>query len=144
MVSTRVPDEPGYGRGIQWIGPTDPGAVGAEQVWWDPTTNTLNVRDAGNAAWVAIAGGTPGLAAVLAVGADAGGAVITGLGNGLSGTDAVNYNNIWLAVLQLVVRHAAGVPAGAPAGAELPIAADTTASPATLYFWTGAAWLPII
>ncbi len=124
MASTRVPDEPGYGRGIQWIGPTDPGEVGAEQVWWDPTTNTLSVRDAGNTAWVAIAGGTPGLAAVLAVSPDATGIGITNLGQ--------------------TVRTAAGVPAGAPTGTELPIAVDTTAAPGTLYAWDGAAWLPIV
>ena len=41
----------------------------------------------------------------------------------------------------LVIRNAAGVPSGAPTIGELPIAADTTASPATLYFWDGAAWV---
>lgn len=38
------------------------------------------------------------------------------------------------------IRHAAGVPSGAPAGAELPIAVDTTASPGDWYFWSGSAW----
>ena len=30
---------------------------------------------------------------------------------------------------------------GRPGAGELPIAADTTASPATLYFWDGGAWV---
>jgi hypothetical protein len=98
--------------------------VGAEQVWWDPTTNTLSVRDAGNAAWVAVTGGTPGLAAVLDANPDATGIGITNLGQ--------------------TIRNAAGVPAGAPTGTELPIAVDTTASPGTLYFWDGAAWAAIV
>jgi len=38
------------------------------------------------------------------------------------------------------IRHAAGVPTGAPTLGELPIALDTTASPGNWYFWDGAAW----
>ena len=41
------------------------------------------------------------------------------------------------------VRNAAGVPTAAPGAGELPFAADTTASPATLYFWNGSAWLAL-
>lgn len=39
------------------------------------------------------------------------------------------------------VRHAAGVPAGAPTGTELPIAFDSTAVTGGVYYWTGAAWV---
>lgn len=39
------------------------------------------------------------------------------------------------------VRAAAGVPAGAPTGTELPIAFDSTAVSGGLYVWTGAAWV---
>lgn len=38
------------------------------------------------------------------------------------------------------IRHAASVPTGAPGVGELPIALDTTTSPAHGYAWTGAAW----
>jgi len=41
------------------------------------------------------------------------------------------------------IRVAAGVPAGAPAYPELPIAADTTAVSGGLYVWSGAAWVKI-
>lgn len=40
-----------------------------------------------------------------------------------------------------LVRHAAGVPTGAPAGQELPVAFDSTAVSGGLYFWDGAAWV---
>jgi hypothetical protein len=43
--------------------------------------------------------------------------------------------------IQQTVRAAAGVPAGAPTGTELPIAIDTTAVTGGLYVWTGAAWV---
>ena len=39
------------------------------------------------------------------------------------------------------VRHAAGVPTGAPSGTELPIAFDSTAVSGGLYFWDSAAWV---
>ena len=39
------------------------------------------------------------------------------------------------------VRFAAGVPAGAPATTELPIAFDSTAVTGGVYYWTGAAWV---
>ena len=39
------------------------------------------------------------------------------------------------------VRHAAGVPSGAPTGTELPIAFDSTATTGGIYLWTGAAWV---
>ena len=39
------------------------------------------------------------------------------------------------------VRHAAGVPSGAPVAPELPVAFDSTASTGGLYVWTGAAWV---
>ena len=83
---------------------------------------------------------------------DIGGAIDTAHGrlrmitDGTAGTagqvlasDGAEYA-IWTTPL---VRNAAGVPAGAPGVGELPFAADTTASPATLYFWNGAAWLPL-
>jgi hypothetical protein len=38
------------------------------------------------------------------------------------------------------IRHAAGVPSGAPALGELPIAVDSTSSPGNWYFWSGTAW----
>jgi hypothetical protein len=41
----------------------------------------------------------------------------------------------------LLVRHAAGVPSGAPTAGEAPIAFDSTASTGGLYFWDGAAWV---
>lgn len=40
-----------------------------------------------------------------------------------------------------LVRHAAGVPTGAPGVAELPFAFDSTAVTGGLYFWDGAAWV---
>lgn len=40
-----------------------------------------------------------------------------------------------------LIRHAASVPSGAPGVAELPIAMDTTTSPAHGYFWDGSAWV---
>jgi len=43
-------------------------------------------------------------------------------------------------LLTPTVRHAAGVPSGAPTTTELPIAVDTTASTGGIYVWTGAAW----
>lgn len=39
------------------------------------------------------------------------------------------------------VRFAAGVPAGAPAGTEIPVAFDSTAVTGGVYYWTGAAWV---
>ena len=39
------------------------------------------------------------------------------------------------------IRHAAGVPTGAPTGTEAPVAFDSTASTGGLYVWTGAAWV---
>lgn len=39
------------------------------------------------------------------------------------------------------VRHAAGVPSGAPTGTEAPLAFDSTAVTGGLYFWDGAAWV---
>lgn len=39
------------------------------------------------------------------------------------------------------VRFAAGVPAGAPSGTELPIAFDSTAVTGGVYYWSGAAWV---
>lgn len=49
----------------------------------------------------------------------------------------------WSAMGGSLVRHAAGVPAGAPnfAGGELPIAFDSTAVTGGMYFWDGAAWV---
>lgn len=47
----------------------------------------------------------------------------------------------WNAAHTVTVRTAAGVPAGAPSGSELPIAFDTTAVSGGLYVWTGAAWV---
>lgn len=41
------------------------------------------------------------------------------------------------------IRQAAGVPAGAPAYPELPLAVDSTAVTGGLYYWTGAAWAKI-
>lgn len=43
----------------------------------------------------------------------------------------------------MTIRAAAGVPAGAPSGSELPVAVDTTATSGGLYYWTGAAWVQI-
>jgi hypothetical protein len=40
-----------------------------------------------------------------------------------------------------IVRIAAGVPAGAPTYAELPIAVDTTAVTGGIYAWNGAVWI---
>lgn len=45
--------------------------------------------------------------------------------------------------LTATVRVAAGVPAGAPTGTELPVAADTTAVTGGVYMWTGAAWVKV-
>lgn len=39
------------------------------------------------------------------------------------------------------VRHAAGVPSGAPVAPEGPVAFDSTPSTGGLYVWTGAAWV---
>ncbi len=39
------------------------------------------------------------------------------------------------------VRFAAGVPSGAPTGAELPIAFDSTAVTGGVYYWNGSAWV---
>lgn len=61
-------------------------------------------------------------------------------GTGLSGGGALS-GNITLSIGTLTVRSAAGVPAGAPTGTELPIAFDTTATSGGLYVWTGAAWV---
>jgi hypothetical protein len=58
MAVTELPDAPGYGRGIHWVGATDPGAVGALEVWFDPTgPGSLKIRDAANAAWLTVGGG---------------------------------------------------------------------------------------
>jgi hypothetical protein len=59
VTTLAIPDGPGYGRGIHYIGDVDPGAVGAYETWWNSTTDTLYVRAANNAAWIAV-GGTPG------------------------------------------------------------------------------------
>lgn len=46
-----------------------------------------------------------------------------------------------LVAVTLLVRHAAGVPSGAPTAGEAPVAFDSTASTGGLYVWTGAAWV---
>jgi hypothetical protein len=45
--------------------------------------------------------------------------------------------------VQQTVRSAAGVPSGAPSGAELPLAFDSTATTGGLYIWSGAAWVKV-
>jgi hypothetical protein len=56
-----LPDAPGYGRGIHWVGATDPGAVGPLEVWFDPTApGTFRVRNLANTAWLTV-GGAPAL-----------------------------------------------------------------------------------
>lgn len=147
MATVIVPDGPGYGLGIRYFGDVDPGAVGAFAGWFDTATGALKFRNAADTLWVAVAGGTPALSAVLAVGADAGGVEITGLGAATNPDDATRMGDVAFEVNQLpsllIVRAAAGVPSGAPTGYELPIAFDTTGSPATAYFWTGAAWAEV-
>ena len=55
MAVIELPDEPGFGRGIHWVGPTDPGAVGAMEVWFDPTPpGVLKVRNQANTAWLTV------------------------------------------------------------------------------------------
>ena len=61
-------------------------------------------------------------------------------GTGLTGGGALSAN-ISLALGTLTVRTAAGVPAGAPTGLELPIAFDSTATTGGLYVWSGSAWV---
>jgi hypothetical protein len=80
MTAQAIPDGPGYGMGVRYFGAGDPGAVGANEAWFDGTD--LRIRNAANTAWVAIgaAPSTPTLAQVLAVGADANGVEITDLG----------------------------------------------------------------
>lgn len=58
MATIQLPDEPGYGHGVQWIGDVDPGAVGAYQVWLDPTSGGLQIRNATNTGWDLAAGTT--------------------------------------------------------------------------------------
>lgn len=43
----------------------------------------------------------------------------------------------------LGARVGAGVPAGAPTAAELPIAVDTTPATGGAYVWDGAAWVQV-
>jgi hypothetical protein len=57
MAVTELPDAPGHGRGIHWVGTTDPGAVGPLEVWFDPSgAGTFKVRDLANAAWLTVGG----------------------------------------------------------------------------------------
>jgi hypothetical protein len=55
--------------------------------------------------------------------------------------DHATISHTTVAGVRPTIRSAAGVPTGAPAGTELPIAFDTTATTGGLYVWTGAAWV---
>jgi len=145
MATVIVPDGPGYGLGVRYFGDVDPDAVGAFAGWFDTATGALKFRNAADTAWIAVAVATPDLAAVLAVGAAAGGGRITGLG-GFSGNngDAMNFYSVKSVLAGTRVRAAAGVPSGVPLAGELALAVDTTVSPGTLYFWDGSAWNAVV
>jgi len=149
MATVIVPDGPGYGLGVRYFGDVDPGAVGAFAGWFDTATGALKFRNAADTAWIAVAVGTPDLAAVLAVGATAGGVEITGLGDSSGNAgDAMNLQTTAVVIQSVVagtrVRAAAGVPSGVPLAGELALAVDTTVSPGTLYFWDGSAWNAVV
>lgn len=55
--------------------------------------------------------------------------------------NAAHTVSLTAADVTMTVRSAAGVPAGAPSGSELPIAFDTTATTGGLYVWSGSAWV---
>jgi len=64
----------------------------------------------------------------------------------IDGAATPNASNVFATMADLtdatlLVRHAAGVPSGAPTAGEAPVAFDSTASTGGLYFWTGAAWV---
>jgi hypothetical protein len=85
MSVLELPDAPGYGRGIHWVGATDPGAVGPLEVWFDPTgAGTLRVRNLANTAWLTV--GSAG--ATLARGVVGVGIAWTASGTAIPGTQA--------------------------------------------------------
>lgn len=108
------------------------------------TNNNALVNVAGTATSVISATAGAHTAGVTAEANDATGATLevnTGDDVGAAGqflaSDGAS-NTLWTTPL---VRHAAGVPTGAPGVAELPFAFDSTAVTGGLYFWDGAAWV---
>jgi hypothetical protein len=63
---------------------------------------------------------------------------VSGTAGQFLGSGPTAGDTVWLTPL---VRHAAGVPSGAPTAGELPLAFDSTAVSGGMYFWDGSAWV---
>lgn len=133
----------GGGPFVPIIADVDPGPAAAPGQWWITTAGAAKVRNAAGTGWIAVSagGGTPNLAAVLAVG-NAASAKITTLTTPTAAGDAATKGYVDGAI-PATPTLAAVLAAGASAGAKItnvtdPVAAQDAATKAYVDGHVGA------